>query len=159
MTDIDDIKKAIAETNVSLNQKVKILETNVKETAGSIKETIEQGAAGVRHVTDAFSPLVQVRQHPVLVTSAMLGLGLYLGSRSSRKSIKDEKEERDATERPIAPSPSKTHAIIEPVAIGLFTALAGEVFKKYMPKLEDQTSSIQSAIVKEMTSRVLREFR
>lgn len=176
MSDIDAIKAAIAETNDALSQKVKILEQNVKETATSIKETVEQGATNVRNVANAFSPVYQLKEHPFVFTGALLGLGVYLGSRSGRKKsaeivintpgIKEEPSETTAASENNEPvstpwepaSPSKIRAIAEPAVIGLFAAVAGEVVKRYFPKIEDQATAVQSALIAEMTGRIVQEF-
>lgn len=177
MTDIETLKAAIAETNSTLSQKVKLLETNVKETANSIKDTVEQGAANVRSVTNAISPVHQLREHPYLVTGVLLGLGVYLGSRSGRnvqrknrvKSSQAANENTKNDEIPLpskeedsspeVATPSKIRAIAEPVVIGIFAAAAGEMVKKYFPKIEAQATAVQSALIAEMTGRIVEEFK
>ena len=179
MSDIESLKAAIAETNDALTQKVKILESNVKETASSIKDSVEQGAANVRSVANALSPVYQVKEHPYLVTGALLGLGVYLGTRSARKNSGEnivinttpagkESFERTVEEARTAEeiedpketaTPSKIRAIAEPAVLGLFAAVAGEVVKRYFPKVEAQATAVQSALIAEMTGRIVQEFK
>lgn len=180
MSDTETLKAAIAETNKALSLKVKQLETNVKETAGTIKNTVEQGATGLRNITNAVSPSYQIRNHPVATIGALVGLGLFLGSRrASHKKKLDQTSNKNENftqasvqDRPpvntqvdaedktdILIHPSKIKSILEPAAIGLFTIVAGEIVKKYIPKLEDQASSIQSSVALSMTERIVREFK
>lgn len=174
MSDIESLKAAIAETNDALSQKVKILESNVKATATSIKDSVEQGATNVRNVANALSPVHQVKEHPYLVTGALLGLGVYLGSRSRRKhaaknpiinttpvndpthQAADTAHDEDHAE---AITPSKIRAIAEPAVVGLFAAVAGEVIKRYFPKVESQATAVQSALIAEMTGRIVQELK
>lgn len=150
MSEIQALKDAIAETNSSLENKVKILESNAKETAHTIKDSLEQGAAGFRKVVHAISPVHQAHEHPLIVQGAIFGLGMYLARRSARRGVSS------SLSRLLVPSKAK--AIIEPVAIGLFTAVMGEVIKKYAPKIEEGATAIQSALMKEMSQRVMREI-
>lgn len=184
MSDTETLKTAIAETNKALSLKVKQLESNVKETAGTIKNTVEQGATGLRNITNAVSPSYQIRNHPIAAIGALVGLGLFLGSRrASHKKVREEPKldqtlntnktftqatvqdeplensQLDAKDKTdILTKPSKIKSILEPAAIGLFTIVAGEIVKKYVPKLEDQASSIQSSVALSMTERIVREF-
>ena len=159
MSEIQDLKNSIAETSAALGQKVHALEVNLKEAAVSVKDSVEQGTANFRNVMKTVSPTHQLRQHPVAFSGALFGLGLYLAKRSNQKKRFEALVTTRAYNRFINEEAlSKAQNLIEPVAFGLFTAVAGEVVKKYFPIIEPGASSIQSALLSEMTQRVARSL-
>lgn len=159
MSEIQDLKNSIAETSTALGHKVKALEENLKEAAISVKDSVEQGAANFRNVMKTVSPAHQLREHPVACGSALFGLGLYLGKKSNQKKSIEALVHARVYDRFINEEAlSKAQNLIEPVALGLFTAVAGEVVKKYFPIIEPGASSIQAAILSEMTQRVARNL-
>ncbi len=159
MSEIQDLKDSIAETSTALGHKVKALEENLKETAISIKDSVEQGTANFRNVMRTVSPAHQLREHPVAFSGALFGLGLYIAKKSNqKKSIEALVNTRVYNRFINEEALSKAQNLIEPVAFGLFTAVAGEVVKKYFPIIEPGASSIQSAILSEMTQRVSRSL-
>jgi len=90
MSEVDVLRKEIAQTKAALSTKIDRLETQ----------------AG-----DFFSPIHQIEQHPLLAMGISLGAGFIVGSQ-----IHDRRK------------------LLEPLALGIFGALAGELEKKYLPR-------------------------
>ena len=164
MADTDEvraIKASIADTNKALAAKAIALESNLKDRVLTIKNTAEQVAADVRGAVNAVSPKQQIREHPLLITGALFGLGVLVGSRSG-----DHHIPRNATasmpsgsDQPVTRGVSSSLGIFESVAFGVFAAAAGEIVKKHFPKAEAQAVAVQSAVIAEMTGRVLQKIK
>lgn len=151
MSRIREIRDEIAKTKADLEENVQMLEHEAKEAVEVVKEMLEQGAERVRDAVQTISPTHQMRKHPGIVQGACFGLGLYLaksriGTTTNRSSIAR-----------FGRRPSRATALLEPIALGIATAIAGKVLKKRLPMFESQLDGIQSALITEFSYKFLRE--
>ncbi|MCX6126425.1 MAG: hypothetical protein NTV34_16955 [Proteobacteria bacterium] len=159
--DVMAIKAAITDTNKALAFKAAALEADLRDRLGTLKTTAEQVAADVRGAVNAISPKQQIREHPLLFTGALFGLGVLVGSRSAGHDVsRTVAAAMSADSEQFVPRRvSSSLGIMESVAFGIFAAAAGEIVKKHFPKAEAQAATVQSAVIAEMTGRVLQKIK